>query len=380
MQQLLTNLFTLIEKEKSEHVRRLNASRFWFYWDMGNYIRKHPEASVFLKEKYGNIFHEKNLRAMRKIAKAMPDRTDAGMLVQLVGLAHMLVLLPVEKKEARLFYAWLAAARGLTANELKKIIKENIFEQAVSVKGRQLKKLIGLPLKEVNAKELHRMAVQCIGSGNITAIDDPLQDADYLSFLSNIDGASTDREEITGRISELQRIQHSQINHSLNFFFWQIGDQLKTSSPEDIDIIAKELTTKYGSNFEVDNLKSMLSYAEQFPDPHTSELTLLVSWPHILLLLPLQNMAAQHFYARLSAIRNLSPEELQMKIRENVFELSVKTGEPALAFTEVKVERTVKKERNTTFEMTSITLPVAFNADCNNVFRNPWFLRFQQYV
>lgn len=383
MQQLLTNLSALIEKEKDEHVRRANACRFSFYWEVGDYIRKHPEVSGFLKERYGAIFQEKNLRTMRKLAKAMPDRTDAAMLVNLVGWAHLLALLPVEKKEARLFYAWLAAARGMTVNKLKKMIKENIFEQAVAVKGKQLKKLIGLPdttLKEVSAKELQRVALRCMGNGHTAAIDDPLKDAGYLAFLSKIDRADASPEEIVKKISGLQRLQHSQINHSLNFFFWQIGDQLRASSPENLDTVAKELTTKYGSNFEIDNLKSMLSYAEQFPDPHTSELAHLVSWSHILVLLRLQDPAAQRFYARLAAIQNLGPEELQMRIRENVFELSSETGEHAFAFEEAKVEQTVERKGNSTFIVTSISSHIPFNQDCNNIFRNPWLLRFGQYV
>lgn len=120
------------------------------------------------------------------------------------------------------------------------------------------------------------------------------------------------------------------VNGELNLLFWQIGkcineELLQNNRAEYgkqvVPTIAEKLTTKYGCNFEVKNLRRMMQFASAFMEfeivvPVARQL----SWSHILLLIPLKEPNIQLFYANLAIEENWSKRELRKQIELKVFE------------------------------------------------------------
>lgn len=406
LEDLILKLSIFIEAEKSKLVRVANAYQISLYWEIGNYIRetqeKQPDkmkllvASDFLKEKYGEIFAQKNLRSMLKLAILMPDASDASILANLVSWAHIKVLLQVEKKEARLFYAWFAAVQGLTVTILREKIGEGIFEQAIVAKPAQLKKIIGqvnVVLKEVSPKQLQQAVNLHLQSNNTASIGNPLKNNDYLIFLSKTDTIHLQSEKaifsnVVSKISTFQKQQHSQVNHFLNIFFWQTGKYIlkvmnryenDTFRLKLLDTVSYELMTKYGGNFEVDNLKSMLLFAGQLTDSYLiSQLAYLASWPNIQVLLHLHDPFAQLFYARLSVTQCLNPESLQMVIMEKNYEHTAGTRNDDFVLADRTLKTNTKKHKgNVSITTTLISQDgILYNPHCYNVFKDSYFVNF----
>ena len=120
------------------------------------------------------------------------------------------------------------------------------------------------------------------------------------------------------------------VNGELNLLFWQIGKRINEEILQNnraeygkqvVPIISEKLTTKYGRNFEVKNLRRMMQFASAFMKfeivvPVARQL----SWSHILLLLPLKELNIQLFYANLAIEENWSKRELRKQIELKVFE------------------------------------------------------------
>ncbi len=105
--------------------------------------------------------------------------------------------------------------------------------------------------------------------------------------------------------SQLQVIV--QVNSALTTLFWHIGYRINQNILQNkradygkqiVVTLSRQLTEKYGRNFEEKNLRRILQFAEQFSDEQiVVTLSRQLSWSHILVLLPLKN--AETFQLRL---------------------------------------------------------------------------------
>ena len=85
--------------------------------------------------------------------------------------------------------------------------------------------------------------------------------------------------------------------------------------------LARQLTEKYGRNFEEKNLRRMLQFAEQFPEKEiVGPLARQLSWSHFLLLLPLKTKEAKLFYAQKTIEGRLGKRDLRELISRKAFE------------------------------------------------------------
>ena len=130
---------------------------------------------------------------------------------------------------------------------------------------------------------------------------------------------------------EQSRIQVvTQVNSALSILFWHVGDRINQCILQNkradygkqiVVTTSRQLTAKYGRNFEEKNLRRMVQFAQQFSDEQiVVTLSRQLSWSHILVLLPLKNTEAKFFYANAVAKGGWGVRELRKKISAKEFE------------------------------------------------------------
>ena len=144
-------------------------------------------------------------------------------------------------------------------------------------------------------------------------------------------------QELLGRLSELIEYSKQQISSQANsiliMLFWQIGKDINDFVLGNeraeygkyiMSSVSTHLTEKYGSNFELRNLRRMRQFAEQFTDIEiVSTLSTQLSWSHFVELLPIKKEEAKLFYARKSAEYNWGVRELRNQKEKKLYERTV---------------------------------------------------------
>lgn len=136
--------------------------------------------------------------------------------------------------------------------------------------------------------------------------------------------------ELSQLIEQSQQEVAAHFNSILTTLFWHIGYRINENILKNqradygkkiVVTLSRQLTEKYGRNFEEKNLRRMLQFAEQFRDKEiVVTLSRQLSWSHILILLPLKTPDAKLFYANSVAAQSLGVRELRKKIANKEFE------------------------------------------------------------
>jgi predicted nuclease of restriction endonuclease-like (RecB) superfamily len=136
--------------------------------------------------------------------------------------------------------------------------------------------------------------------------------------------------EISLLIEESKHQVVVQNNSILTLLFWNIGFKINNSILDNkradygkqiVVSLSRELTEKYGRNFEEKNLRRMLQFAEQFSDMEiVVTLSRQLSWSHILVILPLKDVESKFFYIQQISTCNLSVRDLRKQIASKTFE------------------------------------------------------------
>lgn len=141
-------------------------------------------------------------------------------------------------------------------------------------------------------------------------------------------------QELLNKLSELVEFSQnkiaSQANSTLTLLFWQIGKHINDFVLDNkraeygkqiMSTVSTHLTEKYGSNFELRNLRRMRQFAEQFCDAEiVSTLSTQLSWSHFVELLPLKNTEVKLFYANKIAEANWGVMELRKQKASKLYE------------------------------------------------------------
>ncbi|MFN5183973.1 MAG: DUF1016 N-terminal domain-containing protein [Bacteroidota bacterium] len=137
-------------------------------------------------------------------------------------------------------------------------------------------------------------------------------------------------QELSQLIEQSQKQIISQANSNLTLLFWYVGhrineDILKNKradyGKQIVVTMSRELTKKYGRNFEEKNLRRMLQFAEQFSDKSiVVTLSRQLSWSHFLAIIPLKTIEARLFYAQLASTKALGVRDLRKQIETKAFE------------------------------------------------------------
>jgi len=136
--------------------------------------------------------------------------------------------------------------------------------------------------------------------------------------------------EISALIDQTQSAVISQANYALTLLFWKIGRRINQEVLQDqradygkriVVTLSRQLTEKYGRNFEEKNLRRMVQFAEQFQDDEiVVTLSRQLSWSHFLALIPLKSQEARLFYAHQAAAGQLGVRALRDLISRKAFE------------------------------------------------------------
>jgi len=139
-------------------------------------------------------------------------------------------------------------------------------------------------------------------------------------------------KELSQLIAQSQQQFVAQANSNLTMLFWHIGNRINENILQNkradygkqiVVTLSRELTKKYGRNFEEKNLRRMLQFAEQFTDNSiVVKLSRQLSWSHFLALIPLKTLESKLFYAQIASNQILGVRDLRKQIEKKAFELT----------------------------------------------------------
>jgi len=122
----------------------------------------------------------------------------------------------------------------------------------------------------------------------------------------------------------------SYTSSSLTTLFWQIGhiisvdilnNQRAEYGKQIVATLSRELTERFGRNYEVKNLRRMIQFAELYLEyEKVVTLSRHLSWSHFLTIIPIKNQKARAFYENSIVSSGLSIRELRKQIRKKTFE------------------------------------------------------------
>ena len=137
-------------------------------------------------------------------------------------------------------------------------------------------------------------------------------------------------KELSQLIEQSQQQFIAQANSNLTILFWHIGNRINENILQNkradygkqiVVTLSRELTKKYGRNFEEKNLRRMLQFAQQFTDSSiVVTLSRQLSWSHFLVLFPLKTIEAKLFYAKTASNQALGVRDLRKQIETKAFE------------------------------------------------------------
>lgn len=144
-QNLLQKLSELVEYNQNKIASQANSTLTLLFWKIGKHINdfvldnKRAEygkeimstVSSYLVQKYGKNFETRNLRRMRQFAEQFTDIEIVSTLSTQLSWSHFIELLPIQKTEAKLFYAHKVAENNWGIRELRKQKEKKLYERAV---------------------------------------------------------------------------------------------------------------------------------------------------------------------------------------------------------------------------------------------------------
>ncbi len=120
------------------------------------------------------------------------------------------------------------------------------------------------------------------------------------------------------------------VNAELTILHWRIGKRLLAENLHEgradygqqiLASLSQQLEEEFGKGFSYSALTRMVRFAELFPDERiVVSLVQVLSWTHILALLPIKDGIAREFYAEICRVERWSVRTLRQKIGGMLFE------------------------------------------------------------
>ena len=138
-------------------------------------------------------------------------------------------------------------------------------------------------------------------------------------------------------LHELRTLIHSvrarvatAVNSELTMLHWRIGKRLLAENLHEgradygqqiLTSLSQQLAVEFGKGFSYSALTRMVRFAELFPDERiVVSLVQVLSWTHILALLPIKDTLAREYYAEMCRVEHWSVRTLRGKIGGMLFE------------------------------------------------------------
>lgn len=127
----------------------------------------------------------------------------------------------------------------------------------------------------------------------------------------------------------------SYANSSLTILFWHIGKRILTVDlqyerakygKQIVVTLSRELTMRFGKNYEEKNLRRMIQFASLYTDiENVVTLSRHLSWSHFLILIPIKEQSARDFYGKIAYESTYGVRELRNQIDKKAFERTEKS-------------------------------------------------------
>lgn len=137
-------------------------------------------------------------------------------------------------------------------------------------------------------------------------------------------------DELSQLIEQSRQQLILQANSAVTMLFWDVGNRINQNILQNnraeygkqiVVTLSRQLSEKYGRNFEEKNLRRMLQFSGQFSDKDiVVTLSRQLSWAHFLAIIPLKSYEAKLFYAQKANSEVLSVRELRKQISIKAFE------------------------------------------------------------
>lgn len=399
---LTKNIVDRIEMHQSNILNSINYALIRLFWDLGTIIQNHLESTkvneqqylndivVILEPQFGNYFSQENLTLMKNFANRCPASVK-DQIAPHIQWEYIPMLIHLESDQAWLFYARLILQERLTPKQLEEKIAKKQFEK------------IGLKLKipqfpfsdlfSISVKEAKPAGARQYFEGEkAKAFRMLLEPADSSAVNNNVD--LTQRSIITdlfSRIIAFQIDSNTLYNISFNNMFRSIGQEIirlfETFEHDDkeenmIIRLSKQTEKQFGSLFDHAQIHNSITFARQYTieDNRVHELVGTVQWEHIKILLKIDDVNAQLFYARLVLRNGLSTTELKEHIVKNAYLAFADDGDKPepISMGNDPEEREIKKgSKKLRVTFTALEEPEYSPYDINrNIFKNPDLIAF----
>jgi predicted nuclease of restriction endonuclease-like (RecB) superfamily len=199
---ILADLRELIHSARRRVATVANAEQTLLYWRLGKRIRTEVlggdratyggqivvSVSRQLEMEFGKGFGEKNVRRMVQFAEVFPDEQIVVSLLQHLGWAHFLALLPIKDPLAREFYAEMCRVERWPVRTLRQKIGGMLYERTALSK---------------NTKAVIKTELENLRDGQMTP-DMVFRDPYLLDFLG-LQGAFSEKDLESAILREMER-------------------------------------------------------------------------------------------------------------------------------------------------------------------------------
>lgn len=145
-----------------------------------------------------------------------------------------------------------------------------------------------------------------------------------MEVLQNINMHSNLLADIRQLIEATKSQVASTVNSAMTLMYWHIGDRINRDvlggeraiyGKQIVARLAQNLQTEYGKgSFSEKHLRQMMRFAEAFPDEKiVYTVCRQLTWSHIRLLVPIEDMLQRDFYASMASDQRWSVRTLKAK-------------------------------------------------------------------
>jgi len=353
----------MVVNGRADLLSTINSGVNLMFWEIGTLIgnksrsdERHiiEELSNSLAPVFGDYFSNENLSLMRIFAEKCSVAT-IGKTSTDINWGYIPQFISLKDDSAWMFYFKLMHIHSLTPVELKNEIAANAIENKTIDDEKNISRY--------DLAEFHHHTSELYfgkkDSANFRKLFEPrdIHDPVLTSFLSKHSNNELVMP-IYRLIFEFQSETHYVINFQFNSLLWEIGGELinlsKSLNVPMLDILNKsiqEYEKEFPSLFNIDVLSHCVKFAEQYKTDNQFEITELVSWPYIKILLEVNDIEKQSFIAKEVLNKGIGIQKLKSLIADSFFDIKK----------EYNVSNMVRSRNSTTTEtknddtVTSIT-------------------------
>lgn len=160
-----------------------------------------------------------------------------------------------------------------------------------------------------------------------------------MEVLQNINMHGNLLADIRQLIEATKSQVASTVNSAMTLMYWHIGDRINRDvlggeraiyGKQIVARLAQNLQTEYGKgSFSEKHLRQMMRFAEAFPDEKiVYTVCRQLTWSHIRLLVPIEDMLQRDFYASMASDQRWSVRTLKAKIDSMLYERTAIAKQP----------------------------------------------------